>query len=52
MWTLEPADVSVTLKRQAASGPREDGLTVALRADVPAELAPKLKPVNLTVPRR
>ena len=52
MWTLEPADVSVTLKKQAASGPRDDGLTVALRADLPAELAPKLKPVNLTAPRR
>jgi len=52
MWTLEPNDVSVTLKRQAASGPRDDGLTVALRADLPAELAPKLKPVNLGVPPR
>ena len=52
MWTLEPNDVSVTLKKQAASGPRDDGLTVALRADVPAELAPKLKPVNLDAPRR
>ena len=52
MWTLEPGDVSVTLKKQAASGPRDDGLTVALRADVPTELAPKLKPVNLAAPRR
>jgi hypothetical protein len=52
MWTLEPGDVSVTLKKQAASGPRDDVLTVALRADVPAELAPKLRPVNLGAPRR
>jgi hypothetical protein len=52
MWTLEPDDVSVTLKRQGASGPRDDGLTVALRTDVPAELAPKLKPVDLAAPRR
>ena len=52
MWTLEPSDVSVTLKKQAAFGPRDDGLTVALRADVPAELASKLKPVNLDAARR
>ena len=52
MWTLEPNDVSVTLKKQAASRPRDDGLTVALRADVPAELASKLKPVNLDASRR
>ena len=52
MWTLEPNDVSVTLKRQAASGRRDDGLTVALRADLPAELASKLKPVDLAAPRR
>ena len=52
MWTLEPNDVSVTLKKQAASGPRDDGLTVALRADVPAELASKLKPVSLDASRR
>jgi hypothetical protein len=52
MWTLEPDDVSVTLKRQAASGPRDEGLTVALRADVPAELAPKLKPVTVDPLRR
>ncbi|HYR40717.1 MAG TPA: hypothetical protein VEW27_16290 [Methylomirabilota bacterium] len=52
MWTLEPNDVSVTLKKQAASGRRDDGLTVALRADLPAELAPKLKPVNLDALQR
>jgi hypothetical protein len=52
MWTLEPNDVSVTLKKQAAFGPRDDGLTVALWADVPAELASKLKPVNLDAARR
>src|SRR2546422_5740455 len=52
MWTLEPGDVSVTLKKQAASAPRDDGLTVALRADLPVELASKLKPVNLDAPQR
>ncbi len=52
MWTLEPNDVSVTLKKHTALGPRDEGLTVALRADLPAELASKLKPVNLAAPQR
>ncbi len=52
MWTLEPADVTVTLKKQGALGPQDDGLTVVLRTDLPAELGPKLKPVNLSVPWR
>ncbi|HEV8439387.1 MAG TPA: hypothetical protein VGT40_14950 [Methylomirabilota bacterium] len=46
MWTLEPGDVSVTLKKDQALGLRDEGLTIALRADVPAELASKLKPIN------
>jgi hypothetical protein len=50
MWTLEPQDVSVTLKKHTALGPQDAGLTIALRADLPAELAPKLKPVNLAAP--
>src|SRR6266545_6408792 len=52
MWTLEPSDVSVTLKKTTALGPPEEGLTIALRADLPAELAPKLKPVTLDAPQR
>ncbi len=52
MWTLEPDDVSVTLKKTTALGPRDEGLTVALRAGLPAELAAKLKPVNLAAPQR
>jgi hypothetical protein len=40
MWTLEPDDVKVILKKQTALGPPGDGLTVALRADLPAELGP------------
>jgi hypothetical protein len=52
MWTLEPSDVSVTMKKTTALGPREEGLTIALRADLPAELAPKLKPVTLAAPQR
>ncbi len=52
MWTLEPSDVSVTLKKTTALGPRDEGLTVALRADLPTELAAKLKPVNLAAPQR
>ena len=50
MWTLEPQDVSVTLKKHTALGPPDAGLTIALRADLPAELAPRLKPVNLAAP--
>src|SRR5260370_25051114 len=38
MWTLEPNDVSVTLKKQAASRRRDDGLPVALRAELPPPL--------------
>jgi hypothetical protein len=52
MWTLEPDAVSVTLQKQGALGPRDDGLTVLLRADVPAELAPKLKLVNPAGPQK
>lgn len=52
MWTLEPSDVSVTLKKTTALGPRDEGLTVALRADLPEKLAGKLKPVNLAAPQR
>ena len=47
MWTLEPHDMNVTLKKNMALGPQDGALTVALRADLPAELAPKLKPLNL-----
>lgn len=32
MWTLEPNDVKVILKKQTVLGPPDDGLTVALRA--------------------
>jgi hypothetical protein len=52
MWTLEPSDMSVTLKKQTALGPQDEGLTIALRADLPAELAPKLKPVTQAAPQR
>ena len=52
MWTLEPTDVSVTLKKTTALEPRDEGLTVAIRADLPAELASKLKSVNLAAPQR
>src|SRR5712691_1980479 len=52
MWTLEPADMNVTLKKTTALAPRDEGLTVALRADLPAELAAKLKPVHLAAPQR
>jgi hypothetical protein len=44
--------VSVTLKKTTALGPGDEGLTVALRADLPGELAAKLKPVNLATPQR
>jgi len=52
MWTLEPADMSVTLKKTTALAPRDEGLTVALRADLPPELASKLKPVTPVAPQR
>jgi len=41
MWTLEPDDVKVVLKKQTALGPPDDGPTVALRAVPPAELGPE-----------
>ena len=37
MWTLEPNDVKVILKKQTVLGPPDDGLTFALRV-LPAEL--------------
>ena len=52
MWTLEPADMNVTLKKTTALAPRDEGLTVALRADLPPELASKLKPVTPVAPQR
>jgi len=52
MWTLEPADMSVTLKKTTALAPRDGGLTVALRSDLPAELASKLKPVTAAAQQR
>jgi hypothetical protein len=52
MWTLEPNDVSVTLKKTTALRPGDEALTVALRADLPAELAAKLRPVNWAAPQR
>ena len=40
MWTLEPNDVKVILKKQTVLGPPDDGLTFALRV-LPAELVPE-----------
>jgi hypothetical protein len=52
MWTLEPEEVYVMLQRAAALGPPEHGLAIALLADLPPELASKLKPVTLAEPQR
>lgn len=43
MWTLDPEDVSVTLKKEGAFRPQDDSPTIVLRSMVPAELEPKMK---------
>jgi len=45
MWTLEPNDVSVTLKRRTALLERGEGLVLALRSDIPSALVPYVKPL-------
>lgn len=47
MWTLDPEDVNVILKKQGAFRPRDEGLTIALRSSVPPELEGKMKPLRL-----
>lgn len=47
MWTLDPKDVTVTLKKKdGAFRPQREGLTIVLRNSVPAELEGKMKLVR------
>lgn len=48
MWTLDPEDVMITLKRPSSFRPDPDGLVIALRSDVPASLVPALRPLAQT----
>ncbi len=45
MWTLDPDDINVTLKKQSALAPTDEGLTIALKSAVPPEIEAKLRPV-------
>lgn len=46
MWTLDPEGINVTLKKQGAFLPRDEGLTVVRRDSVPAEVEAKMKPLR------
>jgi hypothetical protein len=46
MWVLEPGDVKVVLKKDAAALPAEEGVRVVLLRDVPTFLLTKLKPIE------
>ena len=46
MWTLDPDEVNVTLKKEESFLPRGEGLTIVLRNSVPAELEGKMKLVR------
>lgn len=46
MWTLDPDEVNVTLKKEGAFQPRREGLIVILRDDLPRELESKMKLVR------
>ena len=45
MWTLDPDDINVTLKKEGAFRPQE-GLTIVLKDGVPGELQDKMKLVR------
>jgi hypothetical protein len=49
MWTLDPEDVNVTLKKASAAVPRDMALTVMLHDSVPDEVRAKMKPIKVTV---
>jgi hypothetical protein len=46
MWTLDPEEVNVSLKKEGAFQPRREGLIVIARDDVPRELEGKMKLVR------
>lgn len=46
MWTLDPEEVNVTLKKEGASLLQGEGLIIVLRKSVPAQLEGKMKLVR------
>jgi len=50
MWTLDPEEVNVSLKKQGAFLPQGEGLIIVLRNSVPAELEGKMKLVKAPFP--
>ena len=46
MWTLDPEEVDVTLKKEESFLPHGEGLTIVLRKSVPADLAGRMRLVR------